>query len=84
MNELKNFCTTVEERLAQEFPNSKINVQMTRITEKRGIYVYETTVYIDNELFRGVGESVGKAIDSLFNELKYGRAYHESHEKIKI
>jgi hypothetical protein len=84
MNELKEFRTTIEARLADELSNSKINVQMTRITEKRGIFVYEVRAFIDNQAFRGVGESAGKAVDSLLHELKYGKAYHESHERVVL
>jgi hypothetical protein len=78
------FNKRLEERLADELSNSQIDVQMTRITEKRGIYVYETTAYINNDLYRGVGVSAGKAIDDLLHGLKYGRAYHESNERVVL
>jgi hypothetical protein len=84
MNELKQFRTAVEERLADELAGSKKKVQIVRISEKDTIYVYETTAYIDEQLYRGVGESVGKAIDDLLNEFHYEKNYHENHDRVKM
>jgi hypothetical protein len=84
MKEFNDFRKVVENRLSEEFPNSKIEIIMTRITEKKGIYVYETTAHINDEWFRGVGESAGKAIDDLLHERKYGRAYHEQHNRVNL
>jgi hypothetical protein len=80
MNYLKDFRATTEERLAAEFPNSNINVVAVSIADSRGIYVYEVIACFNDGIYRGTGDSIGKAIDRLLFDIKHEKYYHELHD----